>query len=325
MEPSNRSTGLLCIAGGGSRGVMPGAYLDNIQKENKVDPKKIFDFHSGTSVGSIVAVGLAKEGDQTVSDINKCLLETLPKVFASPSIFSKIFHLGYAFKEEYGAGPLQSALNTQFGNTPYSQTTKPVLVMAAKTNPFSPYRFISDQPSPYPNLTMTQVMRCSSAAPTYLPGYFLTNNQGTQDEYIDGGMSGANDPTNVAITYFSRRIPLNKQIVVLSLQTGECPLALPASSARWGWLSWVGKNDEALITGLFDTMISNTAQIVEDWQAGPSLGGRVSLILNPVIPLKDDALNSSSPEVLNALIDIANVDAEANKDKIADIVRLLKP
>ena len=325
MEPSTSSTGgrILCIAGGGSRGVIPPTYLEYIEKEHKVDPKELFDFHSGTSIGSILATGLAKKGPQTVSDITKCLLQTLPKVFASPSLISKILHLGFAFKEEYGAAPLQTALSAQFGDTLYSETTKPVLVMATRTNPFSPYRFISDQPSPYPNLTMTQVLRASSAAPTYLPGYFITNNQGTEDEYIDGGMSGANDPTNVAITYFSRRI--TKRIVVLSLQTGKCTLALPASSARWGWLSWVGKNDEALITGLFDTMISNTAQIVEDWQAGPSVAGRASLILNPVVPFKDDALNSSSPEVLNALIDIANIDAEANKDSISDFVRLLKP
>ncbi|MFN4174009.1 MAG: patatin-like phospholipase family protein, partial [Parachlamydiaceae bacterium] len=258
MEPSNRSTGLLAIAGGGARGVMPGAYLDFIHKEFKVDPKKLFHYHSGTSVGSIVALGLAKKGEQTVSDINKCLLETLPKVFSSPSIFSKIIHLGYAFQEEYGAAPLQAALNAQFGDALYNETTKPVLIMATKTNPVSPYRFISDQKSPYPNLTMTQVLRCSSAAPTYLPGFFLTNEKGGQDEFIDGGMSGANDPTNVAITYFSRRIPLNKKVVVLSLQTGECPLALPKSSSRWGWLTWVGSHNEALITSLFDTMITNT-------------------------------------------------------------------
>ena len=72
-------------------------------------------------------------------------------------------------------------------------------------------------------------------------------------------------------------------------------------------------------------MITNTAEIVEDWKEGPSLAGRASLVLNPIIPLKDDALNSSSREILDALIDIANTDADANKDKIEAIVRELKP
>lgn len=325
MEPANNPAGILAIAGGGTRGVVPGAQLEYIAREEKVDPKALFSFKAGTSIGSIIAGGLSLPGNHTITDINQILKSTLPKVFAKPSLISRIFHLGYAFSNEYGAGPLQNGLQAQFGNTPFSAATNPLLVISTRTNPFRGYRFISDQPSPYPNLTFTQVLRASSAAPTYLPGYFLTNNQGAQDEFVDGGMSGANDPTNVAQSYFSRRIPLSREVVILSLQTGKCDLALPKSSARWGWLSWVGCDNEALITGLFDTMISNTADIVEDWQHSPSLKGRSLLILNPVVPFKDDALNNASPEVLDALIDIANIDADHNKVAINELIRKLVP
>lgn len=314
------ASALLSIAGGGSRGVIPVAYLIYIQKEFKVDVKNLFRFHAGTSVGSILALGLAMPGDKTIYDIKTSLLDSLPKVFYNPPWYEKLLTLGFALRSEYNAAPLQAALQSQFGDTPFSAATKPVLIMATKTKPFSDYRFISDVQNPFPNLTMTQVIRASSAASTYLPAYFIKNNTGASIEFVDGGLSGANDPTMVAANYFDSRGHALKSI--LTLETGQVPLNLPVSSAKWGYLQYVAGSNEPLISGLFDTMVSNTTNMTADWG---KINGRRVLNLNPLIPLKDDALNNGSPEVLDALMDIAQHDAENQKDAIGDFVRGLRP
>jgi len=85
---TNNEFKILCIDGGGIRGIIPSKFLSNLEnciskhKEEETRLNEYFDLICGTSTGGIIAIGLGL--GMTAKDINKLYEENATKIFGSP-------------------------------------------------------------------------------------------------------------------------------------------------------------------------------------------------------------------------------------------------
>jgi uncharacterized protein len=170
---------LLAIDGGGIRGVLALEVLQRIEdllkaKSGRVDfcLADYFDYIAGTSTGGIIAAGLS-EG-MSVKEILEFYQEAGAQMFVKANLLRR---LRYKFEDE----PLAAKLREVFGadTTLGSEKLQTLLLLvmrnATTDSPWpisnNPYAKCNDSARPDCNLKLPlwQLVRASTAAPTYFP------------------------------------------------------------------------------------------------------------------------------------------------------------
>jgi patatin-like phospholipase/acyl hydrolase len=194
---------LLAIDGGGIRGVLSLQILDKIGGLLICETKRpdyrladYFDYVAGTSTGGIIAAGIAL--GMSVSEILKFYEDNGPRMFDKASI---IHRLQFQYKSE----PLANQLQTVFGEatTLGSDEIETLLLLvmrnATTDSPWpisnNPYAKYNDLTHPACNLhfPLWQLVRASTAAPTYFPPEVITCG-GKPFIFVDGGVTMYNNP-----------------------------------------------------------------------------------------------------------------------------------
>ena len=228
---------LLCLDGGGIRGLVLTQILIEIEKQTGKKCRELFDWIAGTSTGGILAIALA-QGKSAV-DCQRLYFEMKDKVFVGP--------------RPYDAKPLEDFLKKEFGeNSTLSSLTKTKVIIPATLadrKPFQMHLFtnyslpqtdatsVSSQfkfssklsKKNIETLTIKQtpqdqllwrVGRATGAAPSFFSSC---------DNFLDGGLL-ANNPTLEAMTeahnyYKSQCVGsldnMEKLGLVLSVGTGQ--------------------------------------------------------------------------------------------------------
>lgn len=192
---------LLAIDGGGIRGVLALEILARIEMLlGKGRPEfrlgQYFDYIAGTSTGAIIAAGLAR--GMAVAEIMTFYLDAGAQMFARASLLER---LKYKFKDE----PLARKLKEVFGartalGSPSLESMLLLVLRNATTdspwpissNPFAKYNDPA-RPDCNLNLPLWQLIRASSAAPTYFPPEVIEVGP-RQFVFVDGGVTMYNDP-----------------------------------------------------------------------------------------------------------------------------------
>ena len=199
---------LLAIDGGGIRGVLALEVLQRIEdllkaRSGKADFRlaDYFDYIAGTSTGGIIAAGLS------IGKSVKEILEFYQNAGAQMFVKANLLHrLRYKFEDE----PLAAQLKNVFGvgTTLGSKTLRTLLLLvmrnATTDSPWpicnNPYAKYNDRTRPGCNLDLPlwQLIRASTAAPTYFPPEVIVLSQGKAHErqfvFVDGGMTMYNNP-----------------------------------------------------------------------------------------------------------------------------------
>jgi len=201
---------LLSIDGGGIRGVLSLEVLQAIESLLKAQSGRAdfrlanyFDYIAGTSTGGIIAAGLSV--GMSVSEIRDFYQETGAQMFVKANLLQR---LRYQYKDE----PLAQKLKEVFGEMTTlggeNLQTLLLLVMRNATtdspwpisnNPFAKYNNNPDRPDDNLKLPLWQLVRASTAAPTYFPPevILLHNNDKSQEKhfvFVDGGVTMYNNP-----------------------------------------------------------------------------------------------------------------------------------
>lgn len=192
---------LLAIDGGGIRGVLALEILARIEMLlGKGRPEfrlgQYFDYIAGTSTGAIIAAGLAR--GMAVAEIMTFYLDAGAQMFARASLLER---LKYKFKDE----PLARKLKEVFGartalGSPSLESMLLLVLRNATTdspwpissNPFAKYNDPA-RPDCNLNLPLWQLIRASTAAPTYFPPEVIEVGP-RQFVFVDGGVTMYNDP-----------------------------------------------------------------------------------------------------------------------------------
>ena len=231
----------LSIDGGGIRGLMPSIWLEYIEKkiqnEFRNDAKiyEVFDCIGGTSIGGILALGLAKG----ISAQDLCLLfrkknnrENIFYVPQQPYYLPKfvVDFWGSYFKPlisvKFESHSLKELLVDQFENSLLKDSKTDVLVTACSTDGY-PFLF-NNYYAPYKELRMWDVALCTSAAPTYFESHELLIEGIGSKRFVDGGI-WANNPSPFVASHLMKKFQAQRNNVhVLSLGTGI--------SLKRGWI-----------------------------------------------------------------------------------------
>lgn len=250
---------ILCIDGGGIRGIIPSKFLSKL--ENYLSKKKgveiklneYFDLICGTSTGGIIAIGLGL--GMSAKEIHQLYEENATQIFGSPNtgffrsfkqfffpkhsrtnlnrILKKAF-LKYSDDDDTRLGHSKTrlcipAFNASTGNTVVFKTSHHI-------------DYIRDYQIP-----AYQVALATSAAPTYFTPYEINYQRKKSTEKInltnmvDGGIF-SNNPSLIGL---SEALALGykfEQIKILSIGTGSTTITYPKqkkgnSSGAYSWLN----------------------------------------------------------------------------------------
>lgn len=194
---------LLACDGGGIRGVISLEILrkiESILREKSGNPQLVladyFDYFAGTSTGAIIATCLAI--GMSIEEITTFYLESGSAMFSRARLLKRFW---YKFEDDNLTRQLQTVFgaHTKFGD-PRIRTLLMLVLRNATTD--SPWP-LSNNPEAMFNATalddcnlelpLWQIVRASTAAPTYFPPEIVT--VGKQDFiFVDGGVTMYNNP-----------------------------------------------------------------------------------------------------------------------------------
>src|SRR5215211_3541103 len=125
---------LLAIDGGGIRGIIPAMVLSEIEKRTGKPISGLFDLIAGTSTGGILALGLAKPGDdgkpQYTAEKLINLYETEGgRIFSRP-IWHRLHAVGNLAEEKYPSKGIEEVSREYLGNARRAEALTEVLVTA---------------------------------------------------------------------------------------------------------------------------------------------------------------------------------------------------
>lgn len=262
---------ILALDGGGIRGILTIQILARIEEilRRRVggDPDfrlaDYFDLIGGTSTGAIIAAGLAT--GRSVAE-----LDVLYRGLGENVFQSTLFRRGL-FRAKFSADYLRKVLDEEFQGTrlgdPEVRTGLAVVMKRLDTG--SPWIVHNNPRGRYfatrrgsaatanADFHLKDVVRASTAAPTYFEPELITVSSGVQGAFVDGGISPHNNPAlqlllMATLEGYGLQWPLGADnILLVSLGTGAWELELGAeqigrmSAANLGLRSLSSLMDDA--------------------------------------------------------------------------------
>jgi uncharacterized protein len=221
---------LLCIDGGGIRGIFAIAILKALEEDVGQPVGDLFDVVAGTSTGSIIAASVS---------LNKNMKEVYEsyKHFGG-KIFTRQAKVGL-FKSVYSDRALRHLLKQAFGEVKLQDITKPLLIPAVDITHGKPFIHRSNYGHPDCDdlsINVWDAVLSSCSAPVYFP----PNKIGDQYLSIDGGL-WANNPSLVCLTeaihFFQKSM---NEINILSIGTGLQNIDFSNNNDKyWGISQWL--------------------------------------------------------------------------------------
>lgn len=227
---------ILAFDGGGIRGILS---LILVRRLEKAQPGFLAaaDLISGTSVGGIIAMGLAC-GYQP-SELEPLFEQLGNSVFARKGFASKLARKGL-IGPKYEHTQLKEALDCMFGDRSLRDLPGKVMVTSffvggshfPGQTPWKPKIFHNlDEETGDPDVRCVDVALYTSSAPSYFPSLH---------GYVDGGVV-ANNPSMCAYALVKRFLAdkvCDDQISLLSIGTGDARITLNEDTTTWGTLEW---------------------------------------------------------------------------------------
>jgi uncharacterized protein len=239
IQPGGRKK-ILALDGGGIRGILTVEILAKIeellrQKSGRGQDFVLadyFDFFAGTSTGAIIAACLS--WGMTVDRIRNFYLQNGTEMFDKASLLERYY------RHKFDSEKLSARLREEFGveTTLGSDKLRTLLMIVLRNastdspwtvsnNPAAKYNDCT-RPDCNLNLPLWQLVRASTAAPTYFPPEVVKI--GTREFiFVDGGITMYNNPSFQAflmatVEPFNLNWPAGQdRMLVVSVGTGTSP------------------------------------------------------------------------------------------------------
>jgi patatin-like phospholipase len=341
---------ILALDGGGIRGILTLEYLAAIEDMLRTRSGRgdfllcdYFDLIGGTSTGSIIAAGLAY--GLSVDRLNQLYRDLGNTVFVS-----KFWKKGI-LAPKFPSGPVQRALDAVLGGETTLNSDKirtGLMIMTKRLDTGSPWPLHNHPDARYAKqegqLRLTQVVRASTAAPTYFEPepIEISSRDGTvvKGAFVDGGVSPFNDPAlqllmlAVLDGHGFRWRPGRDNLLLISLGTGTYKKTFTSEeldkmvAAEQGVRSLQSLMDDC--AGMNHCMLQWLTNCVTPWEidravqkmeidstGGPQLAtyARYNVLLEPGWLKTEVAINQTAAN----LEKIAQMDDPSNMDRLAEI------
>jgi patatin-like phospholipase/acyl hydrolase len=242
---------VLCIDGGGIRGLIPALVLAEIEARTGRRTAELFDLIAGTSTGGILACALAKPDALSAEELAALYVEHGPRIFHR-NLLKRISSVEGFVDERYDDNGLMEALRRYLGDARLRESTCDVFITAYDIKDRFAFFFRSSRArrDPTYDFSLVEAARATAAAPTYFEPFQVTDAAGARTyPLIDGGVYAVN-PAMCA--YAETRGEFD---VMLSLGTGEHTRAYDYDQARgWGQIGWARPVLDMVFDGVADTI-----------------------------------------------------------------------
>jgi len=199
-EKPGREFKILCVDGGGIKGTYSAFLLAALEKQLAGGKSlgQFFDMVTGTSTGSLIALGLA--AGRTAKEIADAYEKDGGKIFCDHGFFHRSARtIRQLFTHaRYHPKQLEATLHELLKEKTLSDAVNYVCVPVTVINNYAPrvYKTRHSQSHSWNNVTLKHLALASSAAPTFFPLVESEAVEGTL--YADGGLF-ANNPSLVAL------------------------------------------------------------------------------------------------------------------------------
>ena len=234
---------ILSIDGGGIRGIIPATFLMELERRTGKSICNLFDIIAGTSTGGILAVALTVPDGQgkpkyTAEQIRAAYFEYGDAIFHRRLLHS-VSTLGGFLRPTYSPHALELVLGQHLGSSRLHSTLTEILVTAYDIGDSNPWffktSFAKENRNPVDDPLLSQVVRATTAAPTYFPPVSL------DDHCLIDGVVFAGNPALCAYAQARNMFPLENEFLVVSLGTGVQEHDRLCSEIRnWGTAEWAG-------------------------------------------------------------------------------------
>ncbi len=324
---------ILCLDGGGIRGVMPARILQKVEQQLGSPLKDHFDLIAGTSTGSILAVGIGL--GKSPEELLNLYLEKGLQIFPYQSLFSPkrlplIFQYGLSAPKFSDEG-LMAVLQEQYGEKKFPEITPdPNKLMDSLKIIVPSYDTISRNPVIfkswchdrwYAKVPLWEICLCSASAPTYFPAHRIEQDEQVYS-LIDGGVC-ANNPVSCAVAEAIKllRQSSNKsvgdiieQIKVISIGTGDPASPIPWEQVRgWGLIQWGLR-----IADVFMDAPPDVHRYVAEQIIGGTENDNQPRYIRLQLPLKDPLLAMDDARQTNLQALLKETDSYINKVEVKE-------
>ncbi|MEL7034381.1 MAG: patatin-like phospholipase family protein [Cyanobacteria bacterium J06592_8] len=340
-------TRILSLDGGGMRGLIPAQILIYVEqklqeKTGNPDAKlaEYFDLFAGSSAGGILScLYLCPDPNSPTrpmlfaQEVLQFYYEKSDQIFAK-SFLHSLLNFGGFLNEKYSHKTFAKLLENFFSDLRLSQLLKPSLITAyeierRKTHFFTQHDARLD--SRY-DFLVRDVIRATTAAPTFFEVAHIKSLKNEIYTFVDGGVF-ANNPALCAYAearhkfnrYFNlderyENGPTAKEMVILSLGTGDVKRSYPYKSARnWGKIEWLMPLFDIIMTGVSETVDYQMKQIYDAIEKHDQY-----LRISPI--LEDKSLfpiDDTSDDNLRGIIKLGQEQTEKYQNRLDNFIELL--
>ncbi|VVN72321.1 hypothetical protein PS718_00498 [Pseudomonas fluorescens] len=210
MSVKSKDVRILSLNGGGARGLFTINVLAEIeriveQRTGQADVKagNYFDLITGTSIGGILALGLA--AGKSARELEAVFRVQAPLIFPPNNFLKRKWRT--LFGAQYRSQPLRDAVTSMVGaQTTFDDLTRRVMIPAVNLSTGKP-QFFKTPHNPNFNrdgrLTLVDAAMATSAAPTYFPPHHC---EALDSYFADGGLV-ANNPSLIGLYVTVRPAP----------------------------------------------------------------------------------------------------------------------
>ncbi len=259
---------ILALDGGGIRGALTAGYLEkleNIIREKTGNQKMLlcdyFDLIGGTSTGAIIAALLAI--GKTAAEVKDLYLTMGGKIFKGKRDWWNPLETFKFLKAEFSEKNLETALDEFLGDITLGDTKGKVktglCIVTKRADTNSVWPLINHPGGKYfphnKDYFLKDILRASSAAPSYFVPQLLNVDKDMKGAFVDGGVSMANNPSlqlfKVAtLCGFPFKWPKGKdKLFMVSLGTGNGVYNMKTNDITDNWLlNWAREVPDMLMS-----------------------------------------------------------------------------
>ncbi len=235
--PKDRPFRILAIDGGGICGILPAAYLKEVENRflQGASAGHYFDMIAGTSTGGIIALGLSC--GMTAGDILKFYTERGDVIFPPGNILSRALRRArHVVRYIYDEKALETELRNVFADRVLGEANTRLVIPSFEGRYGEPWIYKTPH---HPDYTkdqheqMVRVAMATAAAPTFFRAF-----ENNHYMFVDGGIWANNPIMNAVVDALACFDIDRRQIEVLSLGCGETVQRVDARKAEaglWGW------------------------------------------------------------------------------------------
>lgn len=331
-------TRILSIDGGGIRGMIPGQILITLEemlielsKNKAAKLGDFFDFIAGTSTGGIMACLYLcpeeknhKKPRLSAKQVVEFYDENAGAIFSS-SLFYQLKTLHGYIGAKYPVAAIEHAVKKYFHNLELKQLIKPCLIPAFDIHKQGAHFFTQHtaKKNKKSNYLVKDVVRATSAAPTYFQPATIHSMAGKTYSFVDGGVFAGNPALCAYVE--ARKLdnhPEVENMLILSLGTGQVHNPDECKKAKnWGKIQWIEPLMDILLNGSTEIVDYQLQRIFEAVDKPDQY-----LRINPTFDKEHLALNSidnASRENLDALKEFGALTAKKYHKKLENMAKLL--